>query len=92
MFSPITRWTTGCGSVSRVYIPLLQRLNVPHPRVEITIACDVVEERRQHVREVHGIENFTTDDHNDRLFEKIAESNVNESDRDSYGREYEVWA
>ena len=41
---------------------------------------------------VNGIENFTTDDHNDRFFEKIAESNVNESDRASYGRDVEVWA
>ena len=40
---------------------------------------------------VNGIENLTTDDHDDRLFEKIAQSNVNEADRDSYGREYEVW-
>lgn len=40
---------------------------------------------------VNGIENFTTDDHNDRFFEKIAESNVNEGDRDDYGREIPVW-
>ena len=61
MAGPVRVGIIGCGSVSRVYIPLLQRLNVPHPRVEITIACDVVEARRQHVREMHGIENVTTD-------------------------------
>ncbi len=61
MAGPVRVGIIGCGSVSRVYIPLLQRMNVPHPRVEITIACDVLEERRQHVREAHAIENFTTD-------------------------------
>lgn len=60
MAGPVRVGVIGCGSVSRVYIPLLQRLNVPHPRVEIAIACDVDEARRRHVRDVHGIETFTT--------------------------------
>ena len=31
---------------------------------------------------INGIENVTTSDHDDRFFEKIAESNVEESERD----------
>ncbi len=59
--SPIGVAVIGCGSVSRVYIPHLQRLNIPRPRVEIVWACDENPSRADHVREMHAIERFTTD-------------------------------
>ncbi len=40
---------------------------------------------------INGIENLTTEEHDDRFFEKIAESNVNESDRDASGDEVPFW-
>jgi RHS repeat-associated protein len=40
---------------------------------------------------VNGIENVATKDPFDRLFEQIAESNVNESDRRGYGNDLPFW-
>jgi predicted dehydrogenase len=51
----------GCGSVAQKYIPHLQRLNLPRPRVEIVATCDVDEARREEVRERYGLDAFTTD-------------------------------
>lgn len=51
----------GCGSVSRVYIPHIQRLNHPVPISEIVRVCDVDPARAAVVREHYGITAFTTD-------------------------------
>ncbi len=51
----------GCGSVSQKYIPHLLSLNMPKPRVEITLLCDVEESRREAVRDRYGLTNFTAD-------------------------------
>jgi predicted dehydrogenase len=52
----------GCGSVAEKYIPHLHRLNYPHPRIDITMTCDIRPELRQTVRDRYGIEAFTTDE------------------------------
>ena len=52
----------GCGSVAEKYIPHLQRLNYPRPRLEITLTGDVRESQRAVVRDRYGIEAFTTDE------------------------------
>ena len=51
----------GCGSVSRVYIPHIQRLNYPRPISEIVRVCDVDPARADVVREQYGLTDFTTD-------------------------------
>jgi predicted dehydrogenase len=51
----------GCGSVSRVYIPHIQRLNHPRPISEIVLACDADPARAEVLRERDGITAFTTD-------------------------------
>lgn len=40
---------------------------------------------------VNGIENLTTEEHDDRFFEKIAQSNVEESDRDPGDQVIPIW-
>jgi hypothetical protein len=40
---------------------------------------------------VNGIENLTTKNHDDRLFEKIAQSNVPASDRDPGDQVIPIW-
>ena len=50
----------GCGSVmSRPYMSLIEKLKLKG-LVEVTIACDIREERRTFVRDNFGIERFTT--------------------------------
>jgi predicted dehydrogenase len=61
MGQPIRVGIIGCGSVSRVYIPHLQRLNIPRQRTEIVLVSDIVEERREVMAKEHGVTNFTTD-------------------------------
>jgi predicted dehydrogenase len=61
MSVPLQVGIIGCGSVSEKYIPHLQRLNMPKPRAEIAVVCDVMESRRDEVRERYGLTNFTTD-------------------------------
>ena len=52
----------GLGSVSRVYIPHMQRLNLPVRRVEIVIASDIDPARHEIARAAHGLDDvvFTT--------------------------------
>jgi predicted dehydrogenase len=59
--SPIGVGVIGCGSVSRVYVPHLQRLNVPRQRVDIRLCCDANPAREEVVRDRYNIESFTTD-------------------------------
>ena len=61
MGGPIRVGVVGCGSVSSKYVGLLQRLNIPRPRTELVVACDVDEGRRAEARDRYGIEEFTTD-------------------------------
>ncbi|HEU5430703.1 MAG TPA: Gfo/Idh/MocA family oxidoreductase, partial [Thermomicrobiales bacterium] len=61
MTKPVRVGVVGCGSVARVYIPLLQRLNLPRPRVEIGLACDIDPARKAVVRDRYALEHFTTD-------------------------------
>lgn len=51
----------GIGSVSRVYIPHLRRLNIEGLPNEIVIACDVDPAREAVARDTYGIHSFTTD-------------------------------
>ena len=59
---PIRVGVIGLGSVSRVYIPHLQRLNVPVQRVEIVAASDIDPARHDHARAAYGLDDtaFTT--------------------------------
>ena len=52
----------GLGSVSRVYIPHMQRLNLPVRRVEIVIASDIDPARHDVARQTYGLDEtvFTT--------------------------------
>ena len=61
MDRPVRVGVIGCGSVSRVYVPHMQRMNIPHPRVEIVQIADIDENRRKVAEENYGITNFTTD-------------------------------
>ncbi|MCC6312486.1 MAG: Gfo/Idh/MocA family oxidoreductase [Thermomicrobiales bacterium] len=61
MEKPIGVGVIGCGSVARKYIPHLQHLNVPRPRVDIRWTCDANPARRQEVAEKYALANFTTD-------------------------------
>ena len=58
---PIGVGVIGCGSVSRVYIPHLQSLNVPRPRVDIRLVADLDPARRDVVAERYALDRFTTD-------------------------------
>ena len=58
---PIGVGVAGCGSVSRVYIPHLQSLNVPRPRVDIRLVADLDPARRDVVAERYALDRFTTD-------------------------------
>jgi predicted dehydrogenase len=58
---PIRVGVIGCGSVAEKYIPHLQRLNLPRPRIEIAIACDANPALRETVRDRYALETFTTD-------------------------------
>jgi predicted dehydrogenase len=51
----------GVGSVAQKYIPQMQRMNIPRPRVDIAIVCDARESQREVARQRYGLENFTTD-------------------------------
>jgi len=51
----------GCGSVMHRY--LIQGLVRVRDRVKLVAACDVLEEKRQYMRDNFGISNFTTDYH-----------------------------
>ena len=58
----------GCGSVmSRPYMSLIERLTY-QGKVEVVMACDVKEEKREFVRDRFGIQSFTTD------FENVVDS------------------
>src|SRR5688572_16296839 len=58
---PIRIGIIGCGSVMRrCYMVLIQKLQKSQP-IEVTIACDVVEARREMVQQELSIPNFTTD-------------------------------
>jgi predicted dehydrogenase len=61
MDRPVRVGVIGCGSVSRVYVPFMQRMNIPRPRVEIVQIADIDENRRKVAEENYGITNFTTD-------------------------------
>jgi len=61
MDRPVRVGVIGCGSVSRVYVPFMQRMNIPRPRVEIVQIADIDENRRKVAEENYGIANFTTD-------------------------------
>ncbi len=60
---PVRVGVIGLGSVSRVYIPHLQRLNVQRRRVEIVAASDIDPARHEIARTTHGLDGtvFTTD-------------------------------
>ncbi|MCK6626214.1 MAG: Gfo/Idh/MocA family oxidoreductase [Anaerolineae bacterium] len=60
MSYPVKIGIIGCGSVmSGPYMSLIERLR-GRGQVEVVMACDVVEARREMVRERFGITNFTT--------------------------------
>ena len=59
--APIGVGVIGCGSVSRKYIPHLLRLNVPRPRVDIRLLCDVDPDRKAEVAARYAIDRFSTD-------------------------------
>jgi predicted dehydrogenase len=68
MAQPVRIGIVGCGSVMRrPYMSLIERLRI-RKLVEVVMACDVKEEKRQFVRNEFGIQNFTTD------FHKVVES------------------
>jgi len=58
---PIRVGVVGVGSVAEKYIPQMQHMNVPFPRVEIAAVCDAVPARKAVAKERYGLENFTTD-------------------------------
>lgn len=60
MASPIGVGVIGCGSVTRKYIPHLQRMNIPRPRVDIRLIADIDSDRKAEASERYGIEAFTT--------------------------------
>lgn len=62
MTQPVRVGVIGLGSVSRVYIPHMQRLNIPFRRVEIVIASDIDPARHEIVRTTYGLDEtvFTT--------------------------------
>ena len=61
MTQPVRIGIVGCGSVMRgSYMPLAQQLRM-RGLVEVVAACDMVESRRELVRERFGIPRFTTD-------------------------------
>lgn len=53
----------GCGSVAKKYIPHMQRMNIPRPRVDIAVVCDTDERRREEAAQRYGLNVFTTDYH-----------------------------
>lgn len=60
MSYPVKIGIIGCGSVmSGPYMSLIERLR-GRGQVEVVMACDVVEAKREMVRERFGITNFTT--------------------------------
>jgi predicted dehydrogenase len=58
---PIRVGVIGGGSVSRKYIPHMQRLNIPRQRVDIAVVCDTNEHQWDDVRERHALDTFTPD-------------------------------
>lgn len=61
MSQPIRIGIVGCGSVmQRPYMSLIDQLRLRN-LVQVVVACDVVEDRRQVVTESFGIPRFTTD-------------------------------
>jgi len=42
-------------------VPLIQRLNIPRVRAEISVMCDIRDSQRDAVKQHFGVENFTTD-------------------------------
>lgn len=61
MLNPVKIGIIGCGNVmQRPYMSLIERLRC-QGQVEVVIACDTKEEKRQLVRDRFGIKNFTTD-------------------------------
>lgn len=68
MAQPVRIGIVGCGAVMNgPYMSIIRDLR-SKGKVEVTIACDVREEKRQHVRDHFGIEQFTTN------FEDVVES------------------
>jgi predicted dehydrogenase len=57
---PIRIGVVGCGSVMQSYMALAEKLRC-QGRLEVIIACDVVEARRDYMRQTHGIERLTAD-------------------------------
>jgi predicted dehydrogenase len=51
----------GAGSVAQKYIPQMQRMNIPRPRVDIRVVCDPNEARWADARERYGLDTFTAD-------------------------------
>ena len=61
MAQPVRIGIVGCGSVMNgPYMSIIRDLR-SRGEVEVTIACDVREEKRQHIKDRFGIEQFTTD-------------------------------
>lgn len=61
MTQPIKIGIIGCGSVMmRPYMSLIEKLRCLG-QVEVTVACDIKEEKRQVLLNQFGISNFTTD-------------------------------
>ena len=61
MAQPVRIGIVGCGSVMNgPYMSIIRDLR-SRGQVEVTIACDVREEKRQHIKDRFGIEQFTTD-------------------------------
>jgi predicted dehydrogenase len=58
---PIRIGVVGCGNVTNSYVPHLHRLNLPRPRAEVVVACDVDERKWEGARQRFGWTTFTVD-------------------------------
>ncbi len=58
---PIRVGIVGGGSVSESYLPHLLRLNIPRPRVDVRVVCDIDPARRAVAERQFAIDAFTTD-------------------------------
>jgi predicted dehydrogenase len=58
--APIRVGVIGVGSVAEKYIPMVQRMNIPRQRTDVTVVSDINEKQREVALRRYGIENFAT--------------------------------